>query len=179
MLERFRIFASLFFIGFLSMGFTNARGGKELLWWIWLIIIISIILFLIWIMFRPSEGKKEEVEKPLEGEPEEEKKTSVEELKERTKEVLRKEEVKEDDLKLIEGIGPKISQILKEHGIKTFKDLAQKEPEDLKQLLESKGIRGIVDPTTWPEQAKLAMESKWDELKKLQEELKGGRRTQS
>jgi hypothetical protein len=32
------------------------------------------------------------------------------------------------------------------------------------------------DPGTWPQQAKLAAEGKMDELKKLQEELQGGRR---
>jgi len=167
MLERFKIFTGLIIFSFLSMGFTNAQGGKGILWWIWLIIIIAIIIFLIWIMFKPSEAEKPK---------EEEKRIEPTELKERTKEVIKKEEVKEDDLKIIEGIGPKVSEILKEHGIKTFKDLGDKEPEDIKKLLESKGIRGIVDPTTWPEQAKLAAEGKWEELKKLQDELKGGRR---
>jgi len=149
------------------LAFSNAQGGRGALWWIWLIIIIAIVIFLIWMIFKPSGTEKTK---------EEEKRTESKELKERTEEVIKKGEDKEDDLKLIEGIGPKVSQILKEHGIKTFKDLSKKDPEDIKKLLESKGIRGIVDPTTWPEQAKLAAESKWEELKKLQKELKGGRR---
>jgi len=154
------------FKGFM-LAFSNAQGGRGALWWIWLIIIIAIVIFLIWMLFKPSETEKTK---------EEEKRTESKELKERTEEVIKKSEDKEDDLKLIEGIGPKVSQILKEHGIKTFKDLSKKDPEDIKKLLESKGIRGIVDPTTWPEQAKLAAEDKWEELKKLQKELKGGRR---
>ena len=154
------------FKGFM-LAFSNAQGGRGALWWIWLIIIIAIVIFLIWMLFKPSETEKTK---------EEEKRTESKELKERTEEVIKKGEDKEDDLKLIEGIGPKVSQILKEHGIKTFKDLSKKDPEDIKKLLESKGIRGIVDPTTWPEQAKLAAEGKWEELKKLQKELKGGRR---
>jgi len=154
------------FKGFV-LAFSNAQGGRGALWWIWLIIIIAIVIFLIWMLFKPSETEKTK---------EEEKRTESKELKERTEEVIKKSEDKEDDLKLIEGIGPKVSQILKEHGIKTFKDLSRKDPEDIKKLLESKGIRGIVDPTTWPEQAKLAAEGKWEELKKLQKELKGGRR---
>ena len=154
------------FKGFV-LAFSNAQGGRGALWWIWLIIIIAIVIFLIWMLFKPSETEKTK---------EEEKRTESKELKERTEEVIKKGEDKEDDLKLIEGIGPKVSQILKEHGIKTFKDLSKKDPEDIKKLLESKGIRGIVDPTTWPEQAKLAAEGKWEELKKLQKELKGGRR---
>ena len=149
------------------LAFSNAQGGRGALWWIWLIIIIAIVIFLIWMIFKPSGTEKTK---------EEEKRTESKELKERTEEVIKKGEDKEDDLKLIEGIGPKVSQILKEHGIKTFKDLSKKDPEDIKKLLESKGIRGIVDPTTWPEQAKLAAEGKWEELKKLQKELKGGRR---
>ena len=149
------------------LAFSNAQGGRGALWWIWLIIIIAIVIFLIWMIFKPSETEKTK---------EEEKRTESKELKERTEEVIKKSEDKEDDLKLIEGIGPKVSQILKEHGVKTFKDLSKKDPEDIKKLLESKGIRGIVDPTTWPEQAKLAAEDKWEELKKLQKELKGGRR---
>ncbi len=149
------------------LAFSNAQGGRGALWWIWLIIIIAIVIFLIWMIFKPSGTEKTK---------EEEKRTESKELKERTEEVIKKSEDKEDDLKLIEGIGPKVSQILKEHGIKTFKDLSKKDPEDIKKLLESKGIRGIVDPTTWPEQAKLAAEGKWEELKKLQKELKGGRR---
>ena len=154
------------FKGFV-LAFSNAQGGRGALWWIWLIIIIAIVIFLIWMIFKPSGTEKTK---------EEEKRTESKELKERTEEVIKKGEDKEDDLKLIEGIGPKVSQILKEHGIKTFKDLSKKDPEDIKKLLESKGIRGIVDPTTWPEQAKLAAEGKWEELKKLQKELKGGRR---
>ncbi len=154
------------FKGFV-LAFSNAQGGRGALWWIWLIIIIAIVIFLIWMIFKPSGTEKTK---------EEEKRTESKELKERTEEVIKKSEDKEDDLKLIEGIGPKVSQILKEHGIKTFKDLSKKDPEDIKKLLESKGIRGIVDPTTWPEQAKLAAEGKWEELKKLQKELKGGRK---
>ena len=31
------------------------------------------------------------------------------------------------------------------------------------------------DPTSWPDQAKLAAEGRWDELKELQDILQGGR----
>lgn len=167
MFERLNVLKGLLMFSFLSMGFSFARDGRGVLWWIWLIIIVLIILFLIWVMFKPSHEEKPEVK---------EEPSAKKELKERTEGVIGKEEDKEDDLKLIEGIGPKVSQILKEHGIKTFKALSEKDPEDIKKLLESKGIRGIVDPTTWPEQAKLASEGKWDELKELQSKLKGGRR---
>ncbi len=82
-----------------------------------------------------------------------------------------------DDLKKIEGIGPKIAQILAENGIDTFERLAQADPGKISELLVEKGGKryAMHDPATWPKQAKLAAEGKWDELAKLQDELKGGR----
>lgn len=82
-----------------------------------------------------------------------------------------------DDLKKIEGIGPKISQILTEAGIPTFEALSKADPEKLREILENAGSRyKMFDPTTWPEQAKLAASGEWDKLKKLQDDLDGGRR---
>jgi predicted flap endonuclease-1-like 5' DNA nuclease len=81
-----------------------------------------------------------------------------------------------DDLKVIEGIGPKISSVFQAAGITTFAQLAAQEPSDLKVILVEAGIR-LGDPTTWPEQAGLAAAGKWDELEALQASLTGGRRT--
>ncbi len=88
-----------------------------------------------------------------------------------------KKTTKGDDLKKIEGIGPKIAQILSESGIDTFKKLAQADPKKISELLIEKGGKryAMHDPATWPKQAELAAEGKWDELAKLQDELKGGR----
>jgi predicted flap endonuclease-1-like 5' DNA nuclease len=83
--------------------------------------------------------------------------------------------VEREDLKIIEGIGPKIESILNNAGILTFAQLAANDPVELKQILETAGLR-LGDPTTWPEQAKLAAEGKTDELQALQDQLKGGRR---
>jgi predicted flap endonuclease-1-like 5' DNA nuclease len=80
-----------------------------------------------------------------------------------------------DDLRKIEGIGPKIQATLKAAGIETFAQLTAFKPEDLKQILVDGGIR-IGYPDTWPEQAALAAAGKWDELENLQSSLKGGRR---
>ena len=83
---------------------------------------------------------------------------------------------KMDDLKLIEGIGPKIADILQEAGIHTFKQLAEKDVESLREILDDAGSQfASHDPTSWPEQAELAALGKMDELKKLQDELQGGR----
>ncbi|MBK8901572.1 MAG: hypothetical protein IPM53_10345 [Anaerolineaceae bacterium] len=80
-----------------------------------------------------------------------------------------------DDLKLIEGIGPKIETILHEAGIHTFAELAQASIPDLEKIVrEDAGIR-IAFPDTWAEQAKLAAAGRWTELEQLQEQLKGGR----
>ena len=81
-----------------------------------------------------------------------------------------------DDLRKIEGIGPKIASILAEAGIDTFAALADTDPEKIREILAEAGSRYKVhDPTTWPRQAALAAEGKWDELAALQDQLKGGR----
>ncbi len=81
-----------------------------------------------------------------------------------------------DDLKVIEGIGPKIAALLNAAGITTFAQLTQTEVSRLDQLLVEANLRRLADPGTWPEQAKLAAAGDWDAFKKLTDELKGGRR---
>lgn len=82
-----------------------------------------------------------------------------------------------DDLKKIEGIGPKIAEVLQEGGIATFAELAAAKPAAIKEILEkAEGNYAAHDPGTWPKQAKLAAAGKWDELKKLQDELDGGKK---
>lgn len=81
-----------------------------------------------------------------------------------------------DDLKLVEGIGPKIAEIFNEAGIDTWEALANASVEKLKEILEGAGSRyKMHDPTSWPQQAKLAAEGKFEELEALQDNLKGGR----
>jgi len=81
-----------------------------------------------------------------------------------------------DDLKKIEGIGPKIENLLKQAGIKSFSALAQTPVEKLKEILRAAGSRfRLADPTTWPRQAQMAADERWDELKDYQDALYGGR----
>ncbi len=80
---------------------------------------------------------------------------------------------KADDLKKIEGIGPKIASTLVEAGIATYADLAAAKPEAISEIIAN--VRGNHVTDTWPAQAKLAAEGKWDELKKWQDELDGGK----
>jgi large subunit ribosomal protein L27 len=81
-----------------------------------------------------------------------------------------------DDLKIVEGIGPKIETLLKEGGITTWAELAAAPVERLKEILDAAGPRyQIHDPSTWPAQSKFAAEGQWDELKEYQDMLTGGR----
>jgi hypothetical protein len=81
-----------------------------------------------------------------------------------------------DDLSRIEGIGPKIQTLLYDDRIFTFADLASAPVDRLKRVLRSGGERfKMHDPTSWPDQAKLAAEGRWDELEELQDILQGGR----
>ena len=83
---------------------------------------------------------------------------------------------KADDLKKIEGIGPKIAEHLSAAGIITFADLAGASKEKLSEILANAGKRYTMhDPTTWPQQAQLAVDGKWDELQVLQDKLDGGK----
>jgi len=81
-----------------------------------------------------------------------------------------------DDLKIIEGVGPKIETLLKDGGISTWAELAVAPVDRLKEILDAAGPRyQIHDPSTWPAQARFATEGKWEELKDYQEMLMGGR----
>ena len=83
---------------------------------------------------------------------------------------------KGDDLKLIEGIGPKAAEALVEAGIATFAKLAATSAADVKAILDASTSKvQHLDPTTWAQQAQLAADGKMDELKKLQDELNGGK----
>ena len=81
--------------------------------------------------------------------------------------------VKADDLKKIEGIGPKIAETLVAAGVATYADLAKAKPAKISEIIA--GVRGNHIPDTWPQQAKLAADGKWDELKVLQDKLDGGK----
>lgn len=84
--------------------------------------------------------------------------------------------VNTDDLKLIEGVGPKIEGLLQDAGINTWKALAEANIEQLKGILEEAGSRyKMHDPTTWSKQAQLAANGEWETLETYQDELKGGK----
>lgn len=81
-----------------------------------------------------------------------------------------------EDLKVVEGIGPKIDGLLKEAGIKNWNDLAAATEDRLREILAAAGDRyRLADPSSWPQQAGLAAAGKWDELKQYQDFLSGGK----
>jgi predicted flap endonuclease-1-like 5' DNA nuclease len=81
----------------------------------------------------------------------------------------------EDDLQIVEGIGPKIDALLKESGIRTFAQLARADVPTISAILEKGGSRfKLANPGSWAQQAGLAATGKWHELKKLQDELVAG-----
>ena len=76
----------------------------------------------------------------------------------------------------MEGIGPKIEELLHADGIKTWLQLAEAPIERLQKILDAAGPRfAMHNPATWPRQSMLAHQEEWDALKKLQEELNAGR----
>lgn len=81
-----------------------------------------------------------------------------------------------DDLKIIEGIGPKIELLLQEGGIGNWRQLAETSAERLSKILHDAGPRfQMHDPGSWPAQARLADEGQWRKLKEYQDHLQGGR----
>lgn len=115
-------------------------------WWVWVILII-ILLVLLWFWFGREEEAPVEDEKPVDP----------------------------DDLKKIEGIGPKVASLLNQAGITTFQQMVETGAEKLETILDEAGLQ-MIDADTWPEQAELAAAGDWDALATLQDELKGGKR---
>jgi predicted flap endonuclease-1-like 5' DNA nuclease len=89
-------------------------------------------------------------------------------------EPIASDQVMVDDLTKIEGIGPKINQLLQDAGISTFAALAGSDTARLSEIVVQAGLR-MANVNSWPAQASLAAEGKWDELAAYQDQLKGGR----
>ena len=85
--------------------------------------------------------------------------------------------LQQDDLKIVEGIGPKIEQLLFNAGIHTYSELAAAPVSRLKEILSEAGPRyAMHDPGTWSAQALLAANEEWENLKAYQEFLDAGKR---
>jgi predicted flap endonuclease-1-like 5' DNA nuclease len=153
--------------------FQESQPGGNISGWVWLIIILLIIFVVAWAMI--SNRKREEFplsEHAEQAHPTETQATSA------SVEVPAATPAgpppMADDLAIIEGIGPKISSVLQVNGVATFAQLASTQTSELQRILQEEGLR-LADPTTWPEQARLAATGDWDGLNALQARLKGGR----
>lgn len=102
-------------------------------------------------------------------------KSPVVEKEEVTTTATKEKTDKVDDLTKVEGIGPKAAEALVAAGIGSYAKLAKAKPEKIKDILtEASSRMAHLDPTSWPKQADMAAEGKWDELKEWQDSVKGG-----
>ena len=124
------------------------------------------------------KAPKEEVAAPVVVE---EKEEEVEEVKVEVpkkaapKKTTKASSDKADNLTKIEGIGPKAAEALANADMETFAKLSKAKADEIKEVLTAASSRmAHLDPTSWPKQAKMAAEGKWDELKEWQDNTKGG-----
>lgn len=77
-----------------------------------------------------------------------------------------------DNLQAIDGIGEKVSAVLKDGGISTWEILSMTSPERLRVVLDNAGLNTIY-PTSWPEQARLLVHREFSKLKKYKAHIAG------
>jgi predicted flap endonuclease-1-like 5' DNA nuclease len=154
----------MFNVRFLQEGGTP--GGIS--WLVWVVLIVFLLMvFLGWWVASKGWLKKEE-------EPKHEEHDHTEPAPVESKSAPVKIPAA-DDLTELEGIGPKVAQVLAGIGISTFESLAQADYSVVKTALDSAGYK-YMDPAGWIEQAALAAKGDVEGLKKLQDSLKGGRK---
>jgi predicted flap endonuclease-1-like 5' DNA nuclease len=77
-----------------------------------------------------------------------------------------------DDIAVIDGIGPKIEELFRQHGVTTFAQVAKMSAGDMQKILDAGGPHfKLANPATWAKQAQLILDNKWDDLKTLHAEL--------
>lgn len=152
------------------------EGGNP--WWIWILVFLALVAFVAFMLWWWLRGEEEEEEEEAVSPAGPEPVAAVHVVEEVEEAKVSLAPPQPDDLKVVEGIGPKISGVLQAAGITTFAQLAATDVGRLKQILEEESptLLRLADPTTWPEQARLAAGGEWEALEKLQDELKGGRR---
>jgi large subunit ribosomal protein L21 len=118
-----------------------------------------------------SGAKKKATSDKAEAKPKAKKETA----KAAPKATAKKASGKADDLKKIEGAGPKAAEALVNAGVDTFEKLAKETPEHIAEILSEASSRlAHLVTDTWPKQAQMAADGKWDELKEYQDKLDGG-----
>ncbi len=145
---------------------AQAQGGGGIPPWLWLLIFIVAVIIVWWLLTRSAKEEPPHIEAHHEEPPAEAEEPAP---------LKAAEPSKPDDLALLEGIGPKVKAVLAEAGIITFAQLAAAEVSRLKEILEAADYP-YMDPTSWPEQAKLLAEGNMEAFQELTESLKGGRK---
>jgi predicted flap endonuclease-1-like 5' DNA nuclease len=140
---------------------AQQRPGIPL--WVWALVVLVLLVIAVWWLYQT--GTEEKVSPAPVAKPQAPAPAPAPPAAEPTA----------DDLKRIEGIGPKISSLLQAAGVLTFAQLAETDVSRLKEILDEAGLGALADPSTWPQQARLAAEGQWGTLQALQDELKGGR----
>lgn len=114
---------------------------------------------------RPTPPRRTEPAAPADGV----------DLAEGRKALGRSKKLDPNDLTVVEGIGPKIAGIFNAGGIHTWAELASTPVSTLRELLDAAGSRyNMHNPGTWPEQANLLQQGKWEQFKALTDKLDGG-----
>jgi predicted flap endonuclease-1-like 5' DNA nuclease len=81
-----------------------------------------------------------------------------------------------NDLTVVEGVGPKIRELLHGSNIRTWRELSTTPVAMLNQILDDAGPHfRIHNPSTWPRQAGLLADGHWVRYKEWTDKLKGGR----
>lgn len=135
--------------------FSETGNEPHVIWLLWLLLVLFVIVVLVgWWASNHRPEEEEEVYA--------------------TPPVHHEAPAAPDDLKKLEGIGPKVAEHLNKMGITTFAQLAEANVDEIQKMLNEAGLQ-MMNPEGWIMQAKLAAKGDWDALAKLQDELKGGR----
>ncbi|PUB27161.1 helix-hairpin-helix protein [Promicromonospora sp. AC04] len=79
-----------------------------------------------------------------------------------------------DNLRVIEGIGPKIEKALKAAGYATYAKIAGASEDELREAVASQGIKFAPSASSWADQAQYLVDSDADGLEEYQDYLVGG-----
>jgi predicted flap endonuclease-1-like 5' DNA nuclease len=159
---------------------ATGRLGR-MVWLGWAVTILSLELLVLWLWLRrraESSDSAETWEHPEILLPEIEATRPESAIASKTTESSRVKTAPAragERLERIEGIGPKVASLLNAADIRTFAQLAGTDVEQLRKILHENRLN-FINPSTWPEQARLAADGRWQDLEAFQNELKGGQR---
>ncbi len=136
---------------------SEGTHETDLTWLLWLVLVVFVIIIIVgWMTSKKdADAAPAETHAPVHVE-------------------AAHEEAAPDDLTRLEGVGPKVSDVLAGAGYTTFAQLAAADADAVREVLKEAGLQ-MMEPAGWIEQADLAAKGDTEALAKLQDELKGGR----